>query len=443
MRWPAKEYREFPEYEHDTAGARSCPEPTADYLACCWQAGEIVRGRCRDLPAAECEARVAEARDLALRAGGSPHLVLPDTQPEDWLDCDQCRDCFKPAMNLRPGESAQYAVAISNFEEPEDDGSPRRFRFGFIASTDNHGARPGTGYKQYARREMTDTRGMASPFWDRMTRWWIWGRQRDPQRAQTAPEEERGFRGLLDVEREASFMYPGGIVAVHAPDRTRAAIWDALLKREVYGTSGPRILLWFDLLNGPDGRAPMGSEVAMNETPRFEARAVGSFEQRPGCPDESLDALAPDRLERLCRGECYHPGDERRRIEAIEVIRIRPQVRAGEPVAPLIEDPWRRFACAPDATGCVVRFEDPEFAATGRDAVYYVRALEEPSPAINGANVRTEFDADGNALRTSPCFGSYRTDPDDDCLAPVRERAWSSPIFVDARVKQRTSRRSP
>jgi hypothetical protein len=175
----------------------------------------------------------------------------------------------------------------------------------------------------------------------------------------------------------------------------------------------------------------MGSELTLADAPRFEVRAVGSFVQRPGCPAESEDALSPERLAYLCHGECYHPGDERHRIVRIEVVRIRPQARPGEDVAPLIEDPWRSFECPADPAGCRVAFDDPDFAASGRDAVYYVRALQEETPAVNGANLRTRFDAEGRAVSVAPCYGDPRTPPADDCLAPVAERAWSSPIYVD------------
>jgi hypothetical protein len=397
-----------------------CPAPTEDFLACCWQAGEIMRRRCGAVDPNTCEARVDEARRLAAMAGASVRQVFPDASAEDWLDCDQCRDCFKPSFSLRPRETAQYALAISNFDEPEADGRPSRFRFGFIASTDDHTARPGTGYKHYERRMMTFATGVRSDRFD-------FGPSVDdanrPQRVETRYV-------VPDVERVASFSYPGGIVAVHAAARSRPAVWDALVRREAYATSGPRILLWFDLLNGPDGPVSMGGETVLAAAPRFEVRAAGDFVQRAGCPAASAAALAPDRLAYLCAGECYHPGEERRAITAIEVVRIRPQAHPHEPVDRLIEDPWKRLAC-PGTGTCVVTFSDDDFAAAGRDTVYYVRALQEPTPAVNGATLRTELDDDGNAVRTRPCYGDYRTPLDDDCLAPVAERAWSSPIFVN------------
>jgi hypothetical protein len=434
----AEEYRPWREFQagNDESRARQasakkiCPEPTSEYLPCCWQAGEIVRARCSDLPPEECESRVEEARRLALEAGEAPHLVFPDAQPEEWLDCDQCRDCFKPTFALRPRETAQYSLAISAFDD-RGVGPPLRFRWGFISSSDNHTARPGTGYKQYARRRMTEANGVRSKIHDWVLRSRIMGKQQDPRRAQPGRREQRSFGALLDVERVASFMYPGGLVAVHADDRSREAIWDGLERREVYGTSGPRILLWFDCVNGPTGRVPMGSAATMSTTPRFEVRAVGAFVQRPGCPEESVHGLAAERLDRLCRGECYNPSDERHPIVAIEVVRVRPQARPGEPVDALIDDPWRRFECPPDPSGCRVTFEDPDYPRSGRDTVYYARALQSPTPAVNGRNLRTAFDADGKAVRVSPCHGNYRTPFDDDCLAPVQERAWSSPIFLD------------
>jgi len=417
----SEEYRAWRPALAAAGGELACPEPTREFLPCCFQAGEIVRRRCGDLPAGECDALVEETRRLVLEAGPQYRSVLPEVSPEEWLDCDQCRDCFKPALALRPAESTQYAMALSNFAARGEDGRPLRFRFGFIASTDDHTARPGTGYEQYERRMMTmatgPSRGVGKPFGDAI----------DPSRPQRADTPYL----VPDGERLASFAYPGGIVAVHAAGRSHEAVWDALLRREVYGTSGPHMLLWFDLQNAPGGAVPMGSEVEMGEVPRFEVRAAGAFRELPGCPRSSVASLPPERLAYLCASECEHPADARHPIVAIEVVRIRPQSRPGEPLDALIEDPWRRLECEPTPAGCVVRFDDPDFAVAGRDTLYYVRALQEPTPAINGANLRTRFDAEGDAVSVDPCFGDWRTSFDDECLAPVNERAWSSPIFVD------------
>jgi hypothetical protein len=234
------------------------------------------------------------------------------------------------------------------------------------------------------------------------------------------------------MERQASFFMTGGLVAVHSAGRDREAIWDAVKRREVYGTSGPRILLWFELLNPPGSRGralPMGGEVAMAEAPVFRARAVGSFAQLPGCPDVSTEALSPPQLERLCKGECYHPSDQRRLLTRIEVVRIRPQQEPDEPLASLIDDPWRRFDCDPDPAGCAFTFSDPDFTGAARNAAYYVRAYEEPALAINAGGVRCDLDDEGQCTQANLCPG-----PDgarDDCLAEHEPRAWSSPIFVD------------
>jgi hypothetical protein len=179
-------------------------------------------------------------------------------------------------------------------------------------------------------------------------------------------------------------------------------------------------------MNAPGGEGrPMGSAVEMSVAPRFEVRALGSYEPKPGCPDWAEAGLGAQRIEDLCHDECYFPSDLRRPIAAIEVVRITPQIESGENVDPLIEDPWRRYACEPSNEGCVVRFSDDDFSERARDTLYYVRALEEARPAILGDPLRAKRDESGKVVSISICEKS------DDCLAEVRERAWSSPIFVD------------
>ncbi|MDB4678690.1 DUF3604 domain-containing protein, partial [bacterium] len=202
-------------------------------------------------------------------------------------------------------------------------------------------------------------------------------------------------------------------------------------RRETYATSGPRILLWFDLLmaNGPE--LPMGSIVKTNVAPRFRVRAMGAPRQAPGCPEETITALEPERIAKLCMGECYYPTDERHSITGVEVVRVRPQTSPGEDIGGLIEDPWQTIPCPEGQDTCVVEFTDEDFTEGMRDAVYYVRVLQEPTEAINADNLRTQFDAAGKPVAVQPCGVGAVSAPGDDCMAEAAERAWSSPIFVD------------
>ena len=418
-------YRPFHEVVRNPDGSASCPEPQPDYLPSCWRAGEIIEARCLKAgkSKAECAKRAATARQNFVDApfnGGA--ASVPGTQVADWQDAGQCRDCFQPAFNYRPKSSVQYMLALGR---KDDQGNPLRFRFGFIGSSDNHSARPGTGYKEVARTEFTEAR-FGNFVHTPLGR----GADREP-RPESKVVQLAGIQApflVFETERQASFFLTGGLAAVHATGRDRDSIFEALKRREVYGTSGPRILLWFDLLNAPSGRpSPMGSEVSLAQNPIFQVRAVGSFEQKPGCPADAVEAMGADRLARVCQGECYNPSDQRRTISRIEVVRIRPQRSPDEDVASLIDDPWKVLPCPADAGGCQVAFSDDEYASAGRDALYYVRAIEQPSLAIDVDALGCRYE-NGRCVEVSPCFDRPASD---DCLAKTEQRAWSSPIFVN------------
>ncbi len=416
----------------DENGEPSCPEPTETYLPTCWRAGEIIEARCLAEGESQeiCADRAAVARAHAASAGAFAHQTVPGATAADWLDAGQCRDCDQPAFNYRPGGSAQYLLALGNFDE--DDEEPRRFRMGFIGSSGSHRAQPGTGYKELARSGTTESvlpdGGPGSRVFFPEDR-----SEAEPHAVEVDPRTVTGGIGAGEWERQVSFFQTGGLVAVHSEARDRGSIWEGLARREVYGTTGPRILLWFDLLNPPgsQGRsAPMGSEVVMGSNPIFQVRAVGSAVQQPGCPDETARTLGPARLRRLCGSECHHPGETRRLIHRIEVVRIRPQISADEEPESLIEDPWKTFTCTPDPAGCIVTFEDADFLGAEREAVYYVRAYEEPISAINAEGVRCTFDEDGRCVEVDLCGqGGER----DNCLGDQEPRAWSSPLFLEVK----------
>ena len=65
-------------------------------------------------------------------------------------------------------------------------------------------------------------------------------------------------------------------------------------------------------------------------------------------------------------------------------------------------------------------FDDPDFVTGSRDVTYYVRAIQEPTMAIDAGGLRCTYNDKGECVKTNPCYGDYRTPFDDDCLSPNR-----------------------
>ena len=392
-------FKDFKHAKQIDDGSYICPDPTDDFEPCCWRAGEIIKQRCENENEESCIVKIEKvkkefANDISgfLRFG-----LVENTTPEDWMQCGQLKNEFLPAYTYRPGMSAQAALA-SKIEEKDVFNS---FKLGLIGSTDNHKARAGSGYKEFARKSMGDS----------------WG-------------AKDNLTWLLPPERGASFYSTGGLVAVHAPKLERNAIYNSLYQREVYATSGERILLWFNLLDSENGITPMGRERNISQKPQFEVTAIGSFKQKPGCPEYVHTAMSAEEISRLCLNECYNPSNERNKIDRIEIVKITPTTELDS-ISNNIQDPWKVFTCNDKGEGCSANFFDDEYVLNNKSSLYYARAIQEPTNMVGGDPLRCELNEAGECIKIRPCYSSGPDfDPNDDCLALVGERAWSSPIFL-------------
>ncbi len=392
-------FKDFKHAEQINDGSYICPDPTDEFEPCCWRAGEIIKQRCENDNEESCIVKVEKVKkDFANDVSGFLRFgLVENTSPEDWMQCGQLKNEFLPAYTYRPGMSAQAALA----SKIEEKGVFNSFKLGLIGSTDNHKARAGSGYKEFARKSMGDS----------------WG-------------AKDNLTWLLPPERGASFYSTGGLVAVHAPKLERNAIYNSLYEREVYATSGERILLWFNLLEGEKGITPMGRERTIFERPQFEVTAIGSFKQKPGCPDYVHTAMSAEEISRLCLNECYNPSNERNKIDRIEIVKITPTSELDS-ISNNIQDPWKVFTCNDTGEGCSVNFFDDEYVLNNKSSLYYARAVQEPTNMVGGDPLRCELNDVGECIKIRPCYASGPDfDPNDDCLAPVGERAWSSPIFL-------------
>ena len=150
--------------------------------------------------------RAADARANYVAARQAGWKTLPGYEAEAWVNAGQApNDMFQPAFNYRPRGAAQYMLAIRDFTNPSD---PKGFRFGFIGSSDIHSARPGTGYKELRRGEMTDGRGRQDDGGSSTGGLFGSSNEADEPAAESVPFVSRGESPLqlFEIERASAYF---------------------------------------------------------------------------------------------------------------------------------------------------------------------------------------------------------------------------------------------
>ncbi|MEM7079255.1 MAG: DUF3604 domain-containing protein [Pseudomonadota bacterium] len=199
---------------------------------------------------------------------------------------------------------------------------------------------------------------------------------------------DRGISTLLASDeqqlRNPAFN-PGGLVAVWAPENTRAAIFAALHRREAYATSGPRIALRFgQAQRGHCARPDAQVAVSMGGTISAAPQAGLWFVV------QAAKDYVPLRTVQIIKGQ-YVEGTYH---EDVVTVQTAERPAEGDVSALCVE--WQDEAFDPDVP-----------------AYWYARVLEAPTPRwskllCERAKICQEY-------------------PDADRM--IQERAWSSPIW--------------
>lgn len=215
---------------------------------------------------------------------------------------------------------------------------------------------------------------------------------------------EEGWNGhagntdeTVDLRLNQEGFGPGSVTGVWAHENTREEIFAALKRRETYATSGPRIVVRFYVLDQVDpqaaqalcadpdfpralleaGAAPMGAEVAGMTSPTFFVAGGAA-----GTPLDRLD---------IVRIGLDDIGEPAMHLETFDLDR----------------DEQMSF--------CRAWSESASFAAE-RPWLYYVRLLQAPTPRWSALDCQSAPD--------------HTTCSDPAVPTAIRERAWTSPIFL-------------
>jgi hypothetical protein len=269
------------------------------------------------------------------------------------------------------------------------------FKLGFIASSDTHIGAAGA----VAEKDFLGHGGAGVPVGDEV------------------PE------GLPD---DLEFN-PGGLAAVWAEENSRDSLFDAMQRRETYGTSGPRIILRFFggddsvpndicerqdyVAQGYEHGVPMGSDLnlsAVAKSPVFTvfAKMDGGSTAHPGMPLQRIQ---------IVKGSVDEDGNRNERVIDI----------AGDAGNGAGVDIQTCETYGPGQAQLCGRWQDPQFNPA-EHAYYYARVLENPSCRWSQQIcVAAKIDCD----KPDTIKKGYEQCCSAEHRPVIQERAWSSPIW--------------
>jgi hypothetical protein len=222
-----------------------------------------------------------------------------------------------------------------------------------------------------------------------------------------------------------------GTTAVWATENTRAGIWNAMLSKETYGTSGTLIRLRFfggwnypkNLVKDKEfvkkayaGGVPMGGDLktkpASAKAPTFAVWALKDPESG------NLDRI------QIVKGwsspRTGFPAEKIYDVAWSDMDRRKPDPKTGKlpPVGNTVDIRTAKYTNDVGDSQLSVVWTDPDFDPKIK-AVYYVRVLEIPTPRWS------TYDA--VKLGVEPPEGVHPT---------IQERVWSSPIWYTPPAEQ-------
>lgn len=268
------------------------------------------------------------------------------------------------------------------------------FKFGFIGSSDSHNAATAVEEDNYFGKI-----GMADP---------------TPALRLNPPEE-----------RVTKFMSAAGLAGVWAKENTRAAIFEAMQRKETFATSGPRIKLRFfagwnleiDSLSGEDWvtkayaeGVPMGSDLRGQESsqsPTFIIQAIKDSESA------NLDRV------QIIKGYLDKEGTQQETIYEVVWAGDRTIDTNGKlpTIGNTVDIATATYTNDIGAVSLQGIWTDPSYDPN-QSAFYYVRVLEIPTPRWS------TYDAAALGIAPIP-----------DVPAIIQERAWSSPIWYNGGIE--------